>query len=248
MRRMISLTLAVLASTSTNVFAQTSTCTAMGRGIVHCDHLGGGWTDCNSVGGGMATCNTMGVPSRNQGQSVDGGRALGESIGSFIAGIRDRSLRAKVGSMLAAGDCIGAAKFALEKGRLELGSEIQRSCPSGSSQALGASIRSARSGLPEVLQQIARNAATPAEFDPNTTVTKIEAAGSQLTFSATIKQTSLFTEQWRSEIVRQFCDPNGIGRVVQHGAVMRTEFRDSKGTPLGTMTINADSCPSALPK
>ncbi len=39
-----------------------------------------------------------------------------------------RTLRKKIGGMLAVGDCAGATDYALRKGRLELAAELRRSC------------------------------------------------------------------------------------------------------------------------
>ena len=209
--------------------------------MVHCNHTGGGWTDCNSVGGNMAQCTTMGVPGQ-QPHYEDGGRAVGEGIGKLIVGIRERSFRAKVGSMLAAGDCAGAAKFAFEKGRLELGSEIQRSCLGAARPPMTATAPAAAGSISQLLRQAAERAETPASYDANTTVTKIEAMGDRLVLSAKIKDTALFTDQWRSGVVRDLCDPKGFGALVQRGAIVRTDFQDSQNRSLGTLTVNFTSC------
>ena len=104
--------------------AQTSQCMAVGDNMVHCNNSGGGWTDCTAIGN-MATCNTSGGYRQ---PSADGGTSLGKGIGSLISRIGENSFRKKVGKMLAAGDCQGAANYALQKGRLELGNSILQSC------------------------------------------------------------------------------------------------------------------------
>ena len=241
MRGLVSAHALALLFIATEATAQTSTCMAMGGGMVHCDHLGGGWTDCNAVGS-MATCQTMGVPNEGQAQSSDDGAALGKGIGSLISSIRERSFRKKVGGMLAAGDCEGAAKYAFEKGRLELGSEIQRSCRSSAYSTATPRPVASTIPLPQALQQIANRAPTPTDVDPNTTVTNVQADGSQLTFNVVVKDKALFNDQWRGNWVRQICDPAGFGRMMQQGATVRTNFENQSHRALGVMTVTSGQC------
>ena len=220
--------------------AQTSQCMSMGGGMTHCDHLGGGWTDCNSVGPNMATCHTMGVPETSQAQSSNGGAA--EGFGSFVASLRERSFRKKVGTMLAAGDCAGAAKYAFVNGRIELGTEIQKSCQPAVSGPAAAPAIAPAIPLPQFLQQIADRAPIPGVLDANTTITRIHANGSLLTFSILVRDKAQFTDRWRMSLVHQYCDSSGLGRLLTQGATVRSEFEDQQHIALGVITVGAAQC------
>lgn len=52
----------------------------------------------------------------------------GGGFGVLIERLNHRALRKKIGRLLAAGDCQGAAKMAYEKGWIEMGSNIQQGC------------------------------------------------------------------------------------------------------------------------
>jgi hypothetical protein len=91
--------LVIASFTGTAVSAQSTTdCVVMGR-VVHCDT-----SDANSQDD------------------------LGTNLGLLIARMQENSLRKKIGKMLAAGDCQGAVELAYEKGRLEMGAAIARTC------------------------------------------------------------------------------------------------------------------------
>jgi hypothetical protein len=115
--------------------AQSTTCMGMGDDMVHCDTLGGVSTDCMAMGGGLVTCNSVGGGARSvQSESSSGGAG---GLMDFIDALHEKSIRKKVGHMLAAGDCRGAANYAYEKGRLELGAAIARSCQSPAVEPTG---------------------------------------------------------------------------------------------------------------
>jgi hypothetical protein len=75
-------------------------------------------TDC-MVMGKLVHCDTSDVNSQDD---------IGTNLGLLIARMQENSLRKKLGKMMAAGDCQGAVKLAYEKGRLELGAQIARTC------------------------------------------------------------------------------------------------------------------------
>lgn len=58
----------------------------------------------------------------------DSGIVLGTAIRDLIDGTGERRVRSRVGKMLAAGDCDGALKYALEKGHLELAEQVAALC------------------------------------------------------------------------------------------------------------------------
>ena len=87
-------------------------------------------TDC-MVMANLIHCNRLPDSSRSQGKyDYQGQEVLGRAVGNLVFGNRELSFRKKVGAMLADGDCQGAARYALQKGRLELSTAIARSCAS----------------------------------------------------------------------------------------------------------------------
>lgn len=101
-------------------------------------------TNCNPNATGGVNCTTMSTPPLPQavtrppepaplpqapplperGQSP----AAGWQMIGLIERLNDRGLRKKIGRMIAAGDCKGAAKLAYEKGWLDVGAEIKQTC------------------------------------------------------------------------------------------------------------------------
>lgn len=65
---------------------------------------------------------TPGVPQTSQSTGTGGGW-----IGLFER-INDRKLKKRIGKMMAAGDCEGAAKLAYENGWLETGAQLKQNC------------------------------------------------------------------------------------------------------------------------
>jgi len=55
-------------------------------------------------------------------------RSSGGGLIGLIERLNDRSLRKKIGKMIASGDCEGAANLAYEKGWLETGAQIAQTC------------------------------------------------------------------------------------------------------------------------
>lgn len=80
-------------------------------------------TNCIGMGSGLVHCDTMDLS-----QPKDDDDDVGTNLGLLIARMQENHLRKQIGKMLAAGDCEGAAKLAYEKGRLELGAQIARTC------------------------------------------------------------------------------------------------------------------------
>jgi hypothetical protein len=88
--------------------SSTSTCIGMGSNMVHCD--------------------TMDMSSSNATAGPDSGTELGRGIARLIVRTREDAFRKRVGKLMADGDCQGAARLALESGRLELGQSIMAAC------------------------------------------------------------------------------------------------------------------------
>lgn len=98
MRRTASITACVLLASSASAQVST-TCMAMGAGMIHCD-------------------------STDPQAEAEGWRELGLAISQ----IKENSLRAKLGKMVAAGDCTGASTYALQKGRFDMAQGIKQFC------------------------------------------------------------------------------------------------------------------------
>jgi hypothetical protein len=210
-------------------------------------------TNCIAMGGGMVHCDTMDMGGSNQ-SDADGAYALGRGIGALIARGRENSFRKKVGEMLATGDCEGAARFALEKGRLELGGEIARACrpappmksASIDNRAGTPNSRRATPIPPAELEGRLRSAAaavrTPVAIDDVTTVSKVEAIGSQLLLTANVSGPMSFTEQQRLKVINDICAFEGTQPLMQAGASIRIVYLGKNGGQLGSAMATRQQC------
>lgn len=211
-------------------------------------------TNCMTMGGGMVHCDTMDMDAANG--SEDSGYALGQGIGALIAKSRENSFRKKLGRMLAAGDCEGAVRFALEKGRIELGTDIARSCrpapPMASayiSKRPDAPINGPSSGVaPRDLEARLRDAAaavhTPVAIDDMTTISKVEAIGNQILLTAKVnKEGMAFTDEKRVSIINSICALDGTQVLMQAGASLRIVYFEKKsGRQIGSVMATRQQC------
>jgi len=78
---------------------------------------------CMVMGGGLIHCDTMDMGSTDRFEDARVAR-----FGLAIQAMRERSLRAKIGKMVAGGDCKGAYTYALTKGRMDLAGEVRNIC------------------------------------------------------------------------------------------------------------------------
>ncbi len=194
------LALAIVALTcGDDALAQsTSTTMDMGGGMTHVDTMGPNGamssSNCMNMGGGMATCNTMDMsqpqrtyPMPDISRPSVGGSNTMRMIADLIARSNERSFQKKIGKLVAKGDCPGAAKLALNKGRLELVNQINSACLSNN----GANVTRLETGKgtvgasekdqianPLPLEELVRNniakenAALPIALDGVTTISK----------------------------------------------------------------------------
>lgn len=85
----------------------------------------GSFMSCHGPGGSS----TVTIMGRDDTQAAQQGQAvLGATVVDLIRGINERKFEKRVGEMLANGDCTGAARYAFEKGRLEIGQAISDRC------------------------------------------------------------------------------------------------------------------------
>lgn len=203
-------------------------------------------TNC-MVSGNMVNCTSIGGGNSDY-QYDDGGRALGEGIGTLIASISEKNFRKKIGKMLADGDCQSASRYAYEKGRLELGSSIAQACRPASPPAATAvsnnTVVISPADLEGELTRVAQNAKTPMEIFEQTTVSKVEAVGSQLILTALVdRKGASITETGRQRIIRDICQSSGP--LLQAGATVRIDFFErsaAKGRAIDTVVATRREC------
>lgn len=225
-----------LSASGSAVSAQTSTCMEMGPDMVQCNSSTGATMTCMNMGGTMATCQTMqpAAPASSDNYNGDGGAALGASLGNLIRSIGERSFRKKVGAMLANGDCSGAAKYALEKGRLELGYAIQDSCRSATAQPTGAL------DVPSQISMLAQKI-TPHEIEPGLSIARAQANGSQLVLDFLVAGEAPIAAH-RAEFASESCADPKFRELYENGATLRSNYLDQSGAQLGTYLITASDC------
>lgn len=250
---------------ATEASAQSTNCLNLGGGMVHCDTMGSGSngsssTDCMAMGSTMVHCNTMQMPSSEPApsSSPDGGTALGQGIASLIIKARENSFRKKVGQMMAAGDCRGAANYAYSKGRIEAASTIMRSCIPGNvatAPAVGTGTARAPLGsapaqpsslsvsINDRLRSIAAQTHTPMALSNATTLSRVEALGSQLLLTVTVPQPGTpVTEAFRNQITSGVCSDASMTSLLKAGASIRTVYLNPEGHQVGAIMITRQEC------
>lgn len=245
MRSAFAIGIALFAGGST-ALAQTSNCMAMGSELVSCQNSNGSTTNCMSMGPDMANCTTTGG---NRNNSVvpqnDGGAALGQGINSLIHSMKEKAFRAKVGKLLSAGDCEGAANYSFEKGKIELGNEIRAQCLTVS-QSQNASVENTpfRGLSPEQsIAYIANNAKTPVKLNSSFSVTSVQAVGKQLLLTGTTdRPDQALAGKERSDLTNMICSDNAILDLLRMGASVRTVALDSSGSQVAALLISAKEC------
>lgn len=254
-----------------DAIAQSTNCMSMGGGMVHCDSIGSNGSasssDCMSMGGGMTHCNTM---DRSQSQQADQPHTDGSTlsfIGNLVAQSNERALTKRLGEMIAKGDCVGAAKLAYSKGRLDLGRRMNSVC--SPEQSAGATPRATAdqttanqatsqanlpatspltSTLPELegrLRLVAAraNAATPTPLNDITTATKVEAVGTQILISASVNAPdATLTDANRSSITNQICANPSSPELLKAGASIRIKYVNGSGHDVGSVMVTRAEC------
>lgn len=197
-------------------------------------------TTCMAMGPDMMTCDTTGPSSGG-----DGGASLGAGIGALIAKGREKSFNKKVGAMLANGDCEGAARFALEKGRLELGRELLAECRAKTApQLAAAAMPNVTSGnLAGYIQQVARSAKTPFTADDGATVTDMRGIGAQLLITTVLKAGQItIAPSELAQIKNDTCATQVTQAIVQAGGSVRVVLNDQTGKQVGAILTTARDC------
>lgn len=259
---------------ASGAFAQsTSTTMDMGGGMTHVDTMGPNGamssSNCINMGGGMTNCQTIDMsqpqrsyPTPDMSHPRTGGSTTIGLIADAIARSNERSFQKKVGALLAAGDCAGAAKLAFSKGRLELGNQINAACqqrqgatapqlatadPSGAATStppaspLTATIPELENRLQ--LAAAKANAAAPTPLDNMTTATKVEAIGTQILISAKVNASGMvLTDPIRSSVTNQICANMASPELLKAGASIRIKYADRDGRDIGSVMVTRTEC------
>lgn len=202
-------------------------------------------TTCMDMGGGMVHCNTMDMSGSEQ-SDTQGQTELGRALGKLIFGDKEKRFKKKIGAMLAEGDCNGAAKYAYSEGRLELGNQIAGSCiPPGQRSSTPVPPAIDPNNLEASLQSAAAsaNAKTPMPLDEITEITKVEAIGTQLLFTAVIDATGVaVTEEDRSRIASMICADSMSPSILGAGASVRFLYVEKSGREIGAVMVTRQTC------
>lgn len=216
---------------SGQAFAQSTTCMDMGGGMMSCNTMGpqgNVHTQCMRHGA-IVNCNSM---SDGQSASQDSGYILGRGIASLFQGIGERRFRAKVGELLASGDCQGAATYAFEKGRLEIGQAIMRQC---STQAVQPQYATSQN-LPyeELVAMVSRSADAlfvGFELSEGVAVSRIEADGGTLRLG-----TNLSPDSNPVAVTRAVCDHAWMQSVLSKGGTVALDYSEPE------LRVTRDDC------
>lgn len=187
-------------------------------------------TTCMAMGPDMVSCNTTGGQAND-----DGGAALGRGLGDLIAGINERNLRKRVGRLLADGDCEGAARVALEKGRLEMGLAIREMCVPPPAQERSAEVS-------RQLQAIAAQAKTPAPYGEGLTVTAVQAAGTQLMLTVQYDRNGPVPVEQRNAAMTDICASEPLRPLLLAGAAVRAFYLAPDGAQVAKDEVTASVC------
>ena len=256
----------------------------MGGGMVHCDNMGTNGstssTNCTAMGSSTSNCTTMPMgqpqiapPTPDMSRPQTDETAL-NFIDDLVARSQERSFQKKVGQMLAAGDCQGAANVAFAKGRFDLSNEIRRSCapkPSpGGAETLTAEQFMAGQPAPTFdpskpfndnpaaprgasqdaelanrvrLAAAKANAATPMALDSITTISKVEAIGTQILLTANVNATGgSITAPMRSKVTNELCANQASPPLLKAGASIRIKYFETNGSELGSVMVTREEC------
>ena len=146
--------------------------------------------------------------------------------------------------MIASGDCQGAARLALSKGRLEMGTAIAQSCPQAKQSApYENEISTDPIALEDKLRGIATGTRTPIVVDPVTTISKVEAIGTQLLFTATVSSKDItMSDATRSRLINNICAYKSSPPLLKAGATIRIVYFQPSGHQIGAAMATRQEC------
>jgi hypothetical protein len=215
---------------SSQAFAQSTTCMDLGGGLVTCDTVqprGNVHTQCMRHGT-IISCNSTGGTY----QGTDQGAAAGAGLVALIQGINERKFNKRVGEMLAAGDCVAAANYAFEKGRLEIGQSIIDRCRSASAEPQDT--RPTNLPYDELVPMIERAANTYVPgfvIGGDLVVNSFRADGGTLRLT-----TNLNPASDPASVTRLVCENPGMQAVLVHGGSIAIDLKR------GSIDISRGDC------
>lgn len=202
-------------------------------------------TNCMDLGGGMISCNTVGGGT---------GGPVASPVDVYRSIFGDKTRKA-ISRLLANGDCEGAARYAYDKGRLELGMKIAATCQqrdvrTGSRtyapDAGAPKFRQSTGSLYQTVDYLARNVSVPFTVDAAAgtfSVTKVEAMDTQLSMNVLVSDPKLKIADVASPANLQVvCDDSALNEVLQLGGSIRLNFFRNNGAFIGAATQTAQSC------
>lgn len=237
MNRFFTATSFALLAMATSAAAQTSNCIRVGPDMVQCYAPDGSSTNCMRMGNDMASCTTMGAAGSGTSSESDGGSALGNSVIDVVRGFSERSFRAKVGKMLANGDCTGAAQYALKKGRIELGASLRETC-----EKRHAGEANHGSDVEGMVAELARKTLAPRIISPQLTLISAEANERQLVATFSAQEHVPDFNDARNSLIDGTCGDPSMITIYRGGGSMRLVYLDQEGKHLGSVLVAAAEC------
>lgn len=243
--RIVCCALTAMACTGQTV-AQTTNCMAMGPDMVNCNTIGPNGlstTNCTALGDGMATCNTMGPPPVANYKTDDSAPRQGHGLVSLLAAAKERSVRKRVGERIAAGDCQGAAQYALANGRLELAGQVQRACQTTPATSTGSSLATKATLADMITREVARLRRVPMAAAGQSGPIRVEAVNQQILISERADRThEEFSLQEQRALVNKICADAEFTPLLQLGGSIRFVYVDFSGRDIGAAMATRQVC------
>ncbi len=201
-------------------------------------------SNCMSMGGGMVHCDTMQMGNSGSVETSggdDGSTALVlQGLGDLLGFNGEKSIRKKVGKMLADGDCQGATRYALEKGRMELANQVTQMCrPAAASVPASIDPRN----LQGELRRVAASARTPMSLDQGITISKVDAVGDQLLLTALVDaKGATITDAFRKAVTDEVCAYKSSPPLLRAGASIRIAYFERNGREIGSVMTTRREC------
>lgn len=157
-------------------------------------------------------------------------------------GVGDQTL-AELKAYIDKGDCKGAVSRAYQLGKVSLGDAILERCKQGVTQTSQVTAPNAVGGVQAELQSLAASIETPAKFDDDTTLSKVEVIGTQLLHTATVSpRVTAISDAAKSRITKAYCAWNYATSLMREGASFRFLYIDQSKQPIGSVLVARAEC------
>lgn len=225
-----------LACAASSAIAQTSHCMSVGNNMVQCTSPNGAVTNCVQTGSNMAQCTEVLSPNAApQATYPDGGAALGQGLADFVRGIGERKFRKKIGEMLAKGECKEAADYALTKGKIELGLQLQEYCAARAAPTVQLT-------ADQMASNMARQAKVGLEIYDGWVVNEVSSVGAVLLITISQnKRGAPISEEQFAQLQEQSCIAD-LEPFFRQGGVISNEFKTLNGASLDVRLVDAEFC------